>query len=116
MRASPTKPHRTNISNARGQGISDLFEEVNMTIRKIAGWVVFSGLMAFLLVKAPNVAGGACYLMGTRFYAAGNYKAAAGAFSGAVRIDPQFARAYVELGSSYLALKKYAQAEAAFLK
>ena len=87
-----------------------------MTIRKIAGWVVFSGLMAFLLVKAPNVAGGACYLMGTRFYAAGNYKAAAGAFSGAVRIDPQFARAYVELGSSYLALKKYAQAEAAFLK
>ena len=87
-----------------------------MTIRKIVGWVVFTCLMAVLLVKAPNAAGAACYLMGTRFYAAGNYQAAAGAFSGAVRIDPQFARAYVELGSSYLALKKYALAEAAFLK
>lgn len=87
-----------------------------MSIRKTIGWTVFAALMTFILVKTPNVASGACYVMGTRFYAAGNYQAAAGAFTGAVRLSPSFARGYVELGSSYLALKKYAQAEEAFLK
>jgi tetratricopeptide (TPR) repeat protein len=83
-----------------------------MTKRKTVGWVVFG----LLLFQAPRVAADACYMVGARFYAAGNYKAAAGAFSGAIRLYPQFARGYVELGSSYLKLKKYALAEQAFLK
>ena len=87
-----------------------------MRIRKAVGWTVFAALLALLLVQTPRVAGEVCYFVGSRFYAAGNYQAAAGAFKGAVRLDPYFARAHVELGSSYLALKKYAQAEEAFLK
>jgi len=87
-----------------------------MTTRKTVGWVVFAALMGVLLFQAPRVAADACYMVGARFYAAGNYKAAAGAFSGAIRLYPQFARGYVELGSSYLKLKKYALAEEAFLK
>ena len=87
-----------------------------MTIRKTVGWLVFAALMTFILIKTPNVASGACYLMGTRFYAAGNYQAAAQAFRNSVRLSPGFARGHLELGSSYLALKKYAEAEKAFLK
>ncbi len=87
-----------------------------MRIRKAVGWTVFAALLALLLIQTPRVAGEVCYFVGSKFYAAGNYGAAAGAFKGAVRLDPYFARAHVELGSSYLALKKYAQAEQAFLK
>jgi tetratricopeptide (TPR) repeat protein len=87
-----------------------------MSIRKTVGWLVFASLLAVLLLQTPRVAGKACYLAGSQFYAAGNYQAAAGAFKGAVRLDPRFARAYVELGSTYLALEKYTQAEEAFLK
>ena len=87
-----------------------------MSIRKTVGWTVFAALLALLLLQTPRVAGEVCYFAGSKFYAAGNYQAAVGAFKGAVRLDPYFARAHVELGSSYLALKKYAQAEEAFLK
>ena len=87
-----------------------------MSKRKIVGWLVFASLMAVLLVQAPRVAGEVCYVAGSTFYSSGNYQAAAGAFTGAVRLHPRFARAYVELGSTYLALKKYAEAEQAFLK
>lgn len=87
-----------------------------MRIRKTVGWTAFAVLMLFMLSQAPCVAGAACYLVGSKLYAAGNYQAAAGAFRGSVRLYPGFARGYLELGSTYLALKKYAQAEEAFLK
>jgi tetratricopeptide (TPR) repeat protein len=87
-----------------------------MSIRKTVGWTVFAALTALLLLQMPRVGSEVCYVVGAKFYAAGNYHAAAGAFTGAVRLDPYFARAHVELGSSYLALKKYAQAEQAYLK
>ncbi|HKG47493.1 MAG TPA: tetratricopeptide repeat protein [Pyrinomonadaceae bacterium] len=87
-----------------------------MTIRKTAGWLVFAALMAVILIELPGVGAKFCYLAGTKFYADGNYSAAASAFSGAALLRPGPARSYLELGSSYLALKKYAQAEKAFLK
>jgi len=87
-----------------------------MTRRKTVGWLVFAALLAVLLFQTPRIAAKACYLAGARFAAAGNYQAAASAFNGAVRLDRSFARGYIELGSAYLALKKYAQAEQAFLK
>lgn len=87
-----------------------------MSTRKTVGWLVFAALAVGLLSRAPRVAGIACYFVGARFYAVGNYEAASGAYRGAVQIDPSFARGYVELGSAYLALKKYALAEEAFLK
>src|SRR5829696_7547898 len=87
-----------------------------MTTRKTVGWLVFAALMGALLLQTPRIAARVCYLAGAKFYAAGNYQAAAGAFNGAVLLDRRFAQGYLELGSSYLAWKKYAQAEQAFLK
>ena len=87
-----------------------------MAKRKTVRWVLVAAFMGLLLLLTPYVAAAACFFVGSTFYAAGNYQAAAGAFNGAVRLYPRFARGYVELGSSYLALKKYSQAEQAFLK
>jgi tetratricopeptide (TPR) repeat protein len=79
-------------------------------------WVLVAALMGILLLLTPCIAAAACYFVGVAFFAAGNYQAAAGAYKGSVRLYPRFARGYIELGSSYLAMKKYAQAEEAFLK
>ena len=87
-----------------------------MSKRKTVRWVLLVACLSLLLLLAPVIAAAACFFVGAGFQAAGNYQAAAGAFNGAVRLYPRFARGYVELGSSYLALKKYSQAEAAFLK
>jgi tetratricopeptide (TPR) repeat protein len=87
-----------------------------MSKRKTVRWVLLAGCMFFMLLLTPVIAAVACFFVGAGFQAAGNYQAAAGAFNGAVRLYPRFARGYVELGSSYLALKKYSQAEAAFHK
>jgi len=87
-----------------------------MTKRKTVGWLVFATLMMLILVELPGVGARVCYMAGTKFYASGNYTAAATAFSGAVLLSQGSARGYVELGSTYLALKKYAYAEKAFLK
>lgn len=87
-----------------------------MRIRKTVGWTAFAALMLFILSQTPCMAAAGCFLVGSKFYADGNYQAAAGAFRGAVRLYPRFARGYVELGSTYIALKKYAQAEEAYLK
>jgi len=87
-----------------------------MAKRKTVRWVLLAAFMSLLLLLTPVIAAVACFFVGAGFQAAGNYQAAAGAFRGAVRLYPRFARGYVELGSSYLALKKYSQAEEAFLK
>ena len=84
--------------------------------RKTVGWLIFAALLAVILAQIPSIAATGCYRLGTKFRALGNHQAAAKAFGGAVFLNSHFARAYVELGSSYLALKKYALAEKAFLK
>ena len=87
-----------------------------MTKRKTVGWVVFTLLLMLILVELPGVAARVCVAAGTRFYASGNYSAAATAFAGAVLLGSGSARSHVELGSAYLALKKYEAAEQEFLK
>lgn len=56
-----------------------------------------------------------CYNAGRNFYAAGKYHAAAFAYRSSVMFDRGYAQGYIQLGSAYLALKKYAPAETAFL-
>jgi tetratricopeptide (TPR) repeat protein len=87
-----------------------------MTKRKTVGWLVFSALMIVIVLQLPRVIGDACYVAGAKFYSARNYEAAATSYRMAVLLNPGLARAYVELGSSFLALKNYRSAEHAFLK
>jgi tetratricopeptide (TPR) repeat protein len=87
-----------------------------MTTRKRVGWMLFAVLLGILVLQLPRAASAACYMAGMKFYASGNYRAAATALQTSVRLKPGFARGYVELGSSYLALKNYRKAEQAFLK
>lgn len=84
-----------------------------MTPRKIVGWLVFLGLV---VSQGSRIAAGACFLVGSQFYSAGNYQAASVIFQTSVHVYPGFARGYVELGSSHLKLKNYQKAEEAFLK
>lgn len=87
-----------------------------MKKRKAVAWLVFAALMAVIILQLPGIIGGGFYIIGSRFYAAGNYHAAAGAYRSAVLLNPRWARAYVDLGSSYLALRNYKAAEQTFLK
>jgi len=86
-----------------------------MTTRKTVGWLVFAALVVVILLQVPGIAASLCYRAGSNFYRAGKYQAAATWFRGAVTFKPSFARGYIELGSSYIALKKYALAEKAYL-
>ena len=87
-----------------------------MTKRKTAGWLGFSAVLVLLVVLAPRVAGFGYFVAGTTFNRLGIYKASAGTLNKSVSLNPRFARGYVELGSAYLGLKKYHEAEKAFLK
>lgn len=87
-----------------------------MKIRKTIGWLVFAGLMVVVILAVRCAASEAFYRAGSRFYDSGKYQAAANAFRGSVILDGRFARGYIQLGYSYVALKKYPQAEQAFLK
>jgi len=89
--------------------------EVNMKIRKTVGWLVFAALVVVIILQVPGIAASACYRAGSNFYQAGKYQAAVTAFSSSVMFKPSFAPGYIELGSSYIALKKYALAEKAYL-
>jgi cytochrome c-type biogenesis protein CcmH/NrfG/predicted Zn-dependent protease len=87
-----------------------------MTVRKTVGWLVFAALAVVILFEVRGTAAALCYRAGSNFYAAGKYQAAATAFKSSVMIKPGFARGYLELGSTYIALKKYALAEKAYLE
>ena len=84
-----------------------------MTKRKTVGWLVFAVLMVFLV---PTAVGFTFCLIGSKYYADGNYQAAIKVYNAAVLINPRLARGYLELGSTYLALKDYEKAEKALLK
>ena len=85
------------------------------TIRKRVGWSIFALLVLLIVVQVPRVASQMCYNAGRSLYGAGQYKSAAFAYRSSVALNGRFAQGYIQLGSAYLALKKYALAESAFL-
>ena len=86
-----------------------------MNTRKTVGWVIFAALVLVILIQVPFVASRMCYNAGRKLYAARKYQSAATAYRGSVLFDRSFAQGYIQLGSAYRALKKYALAETAFL-
>jgi len=86
-----------------------------MSTRKTVGWVIFAALVLVILVELRGLGSRMCYNAGRNFYAAGKYQAAANAYRASVVLDHRFAQGYIQLGSAYLGLKKYPQAETAFL-
>lgn len=85
------------------------------TVRKTVGWVIFALLVLVILIQVPCIASRMCYNAGKKLYAAGKYQSAAAAYRGSVFFDRGYAQGYIQLGSAYLSLKKYGQAEVAFL-
>lgn len=86
-----------------------------MSTRKTVGWVIFAALVLVILLELPGVASRMCFNAGRKFYAAGKYEQAVTAYRGSVLFDRRFAQGYVQLGAAYRSLKKYSQAETAFL-
>jgi len=85
-----------------------------MTKRSIFGWAVFLFLIVTLARLMPSIPGCFYFIRGERNLSRGQYQSAVADYKRSVSFDPKFARAYVEMGTSYLRLKKYAEAEAAF--
>lgn len=85
------------------------------TVRKTVGWVIFALLVLVILIQVPCIASRMCFNAGRKLYMARRYEAAAFAYRGSVLLDRGFAQGYVHLGSTYLALHKYPQAETAYL-
>jgi tetratricopeptide (TPR) repeat protein len=86
-----------------------------MTARKTVGWVIFAALVLVILIQLPCIASRMCYNAGRKLYAGGRYQSAVTAYRGSILFDRSFAQGYVQLGAAYRALKKYPQAETAFL-
>ncbi len=85
-----------------------------MRIRPVIGWGVFFFLFAIIANHVPSALGSFYFIKGHRFSTSGDHQAAVQAYQQSISSDPKFARTYVELGTSYLALEKYSEAEAAF--
>ncbi len=85
-----------------------------MRARPLIGWGVFLLLVVIIVSQLPSGLGGFYLIKGKRLSIFGDHLAAVQAYQQSINSDPTFARAYVELGSSYLVLEKYVEAEAAF--
>jgi tetratricopeptide (TPR) repeat protein len=85
-----------------------------MRARPLIGWGVFFLLITIIANYVPSGLGSIYFIKGKFLSASGNHQAAVLAYKQAISSDPKFARTYVDLGSSYLALEKYSDAEAAF--
>jgi tetratricopeptide (TPR) repeat protein len=85
-----------------------------MTKRSIFGWAVFLFLIVTLAHQMPSIPGYFYFIRGERNLSQGRYQSALADYERSVGFDPKFARAYVEMGTSYLRLKKHVEAEAAF--
>lgn len=85
-----------------------------MRLRPVIGWGIFFLLIAIIANYLPSGLGGFYFIKGKGLAVSGNHQAAVQAYQRAINSDPKFARTYVELGTSYLALKKYPEAEVAF--
>ncbi|MGI8836493.1 MAG: tetratricopeptide repeat protein [Pyrinomonadaceae bacterium] len=85
-----------------------------MTKRSGFGWVAFLILTGVLAHQLPSIPACFYFFKGRLQSSSGERQAAITSYQRAVSLDPRFARAYIELGTSYLVLKKYLEAEAAF--
>ncbi|HEY8185585.1 MAG TPA: tetratricopeptide repeat protein [Pyrinomonadaceae bacterium] len=85
-----------------------------MRLRPLIGWGVFFLLIAIIANFVPSGLGSFYFIKGRRLSSSGDHQAAIQAYQRSINSDPKFARTYVELGTSYLALEKYSEAEAAF--
>src|SRR5882724_8283760 len=85
-----------------------------MRIRPLIGWGVFFLLVAIIANYVPSGLGSFYFIKGKHLSHSGDHHAAIQAYQQSINSDPKFARTYVELGTSYLALEKYSEAEAAF--
>ncbi len=85
-----------------------------MRERPVIGWGVFFLLITIIANYVPFGLGSIYFIKGKYLSASGDHQAAVQAYQQAISSDPKFARTYVDLGSSYLALEKYSDAEAAF--
>jgi tetratricopeptide (TPR) repeat protein len=87
-----------------------------MSQRSLMGWVAFFIIVGFAVQQLPSLPGLFYFFKGQHQSNAHQFQAAAESYQKAVDSDPEFLRGYVELGSSYLQLKKYAEAESALKK
>lgn len=78
------------------------------------GWGVFFLLIAIIANFVPSGLGSFYFMKGKRLANSGDHQAAVQAYQQSIGSDPRFARTYVELGTSYLELEKYSEAEASF--
>jgi tetratricopeptide (TPR) repeat protein len=85
-----------------------------MRARPVIGWGVFFLLIAIIASYVPSGLGSIYFIKGKLLSASGDHQAAVQAYQRATSSDPKFARTYVELGTSFLALEKYSDAETAF--
>lgn len=85
-----------------------------MRLRPLIGWAVFFLLASVIVQALPSAEGSYYFFKGKLLFAKGHYEAAADAYNQTTKSDPGFARAYIELGSSYVVLKEYSEAETAF--
>jgi tetratricopeptide (TPR) repeat protein len=87
-----------------------------MRLRSFLAWGVFLVLIAIIVHAMPPALAMYHFVKGKRLFNSGQYEPAAIAYQQAIASKPDFARAYVELGDSYIGLKKYSEAEGAFKK
>ena len=84
-----------------------------MKKRVIFNWLIFVVLVTIIAAIAPA----RIYLIkGKQHFSAGRYQEAIADYQQAIRLNPNFARAYVELGDAYRALERYEEAAEAFKK
>jgi tetratricopeptide (TPR) repeat protein len=85
-----------------------------MRLRPVIGWAVFIGLSSIIAQALPSPVGTYYFFQGQYFSKKGNYESAAEAYKKSVDSDPGFDRGYIELGSAYVQLEKYPEAEKQF--
>src|SRR5258705_12386542 len=85
-----------------------------MRLRPMICWGVFFLLIAIIAHYVPSGFRSIYFIKGKLLSASGDPQAAVQAYQRAISSDPKFARTYVDLGTSYLALEKHSEANAAF--
>ena len=82
-----------------------------MRLRPAIGWAVFIGLSSIIAQALPSPLGTYYFFQGQYFSKHGQYESAAEAYKKSVDSDPGFDRGHIELGTAYLQLENYAEAE-----